>query len=240
MQIGTQGGGLIQPTTAPAQKTQALPQSNRTEQSNDKGLIADVYHKNAGKDPAPTYSRPISISSDEVVVTKTVDEALDDIALATAHLYTPGGALSQSVERMTKQFDQIMSELNVQLPQLANKHWGISVGESGELQVTGALTDDERTSVEQRLNENDEFVSAANEFKSSYLKYIDMEVRGWAQYDVNAENFSQIFDLKDMLDSSKSDDNFKSTWGYESNWMKLQDNITQQLSRKAHNFAASE
>ncbi|WP_046004863.1 hypothetical protein [Pseudoalteromonas rubra] len=240
MKIGTQGSGLVQPTTASAHKAQASPQNNHTKQSNDKGLIADVYHKNAGKNPAPTYARPVSISSNKAMVTKTVDEALNDIALATAHLYTPSGALSQSVERMTKQFDQIMSELNAQQPQLANKHWGISVAESGELQVTGALTDDERTLVEQRLNENDEFVSAANEFKSSYLKYIDMEVRGWAQYDVNAENFSQIFDLKDMLDSSKSEDNFKSAWGYESNWMKLHDNIAQQLSRKARYFAASE
>jgi hypothetical protein len=129
-----------------------------------------------------------------------------------------------------------MSELNEQQPQLANKDWGISITETGELQVTGSLTEDERTLVEQTLNSNDEFVTAANEFKSSYLKYIDMEVRGWARYDVNEENFSQVFDLKDMLDNSKANDEFKNVWGYESNWMSLHDNIAAQLSSKASKY----
>ncbi|OHU86195.1 MULTISPECIES: hypothetical protein [Pseudoalteromonas] len=236
MKIGTQGGNLIQPAASLANKEQASPQSNKAELSNKLGMLADVYHKNSVKDPTPTYDRPLSISSNDEVVTKTVDEALDDIALATVHLYTPGGELSQSVERMTKQYEGIMSELNEQHPQLANKDWGISITESGELQVTGSLTEDERTLVEQTLNSNDEFVTAANDFKSSYLKYIDMEVRGWARYDVNEENFSQVFDLKDMLDSSKANDEFKSAWGYESNWMKLHDNISAQLSSKASKY----
>ncbi|NOU53148.1 hypothetical protein HG263_21850 [Pseudoalteromonas sp. JBTF-M23] len=236
MKIGTQGGSLIQPAVSLASKEQPSSQSSKAELSNKQGLLADVYHKNSVKDPTPTYDRPLSISSNDEVVTKTVDEALDDIALATAHLYTPGGELSQSVERMTIQYESIMSELNERKPQLANKNWGISITESGELQATGSLTEDERTLVEQTLNSNDEFVAAANDFKSSYLKYIDMEVRGWARYDVNEENFSQVFDLKDMLDNSKANDEFKSAWGYESNWMKLHDNISAQLSSKASQY----
>ena len=236
MKVGTQGGSLIQSAASLANKEQASPQSSKTELSNKQGMLADVYHKSSIKAPTPTYDRPLSISSNDEVVTKTVDEALDDIALATVHLYTPGGKLSQSVERMTKQYEDIMSELNEQQPQLANKNWGISITESGELQATGSLTEDERTLVEQTLNSNDEFVAAANDFKSSYLKYIDMEVRGWARYDVNEENFSQVFDLKDMLDNSKANDEFKSAWGYKSNWMSLHDNISAQLSSKASKY----
>ncbi|MBQ4852881.1 hypothetical protein [Pseudoalteromonas sp. MMG012] len=236
MEIGTQGGNLVQSAASPVSKGQASPQSSKAELSNQQEMLADVYHKNSVKDPTPTYDRPVSISSSDEVVKKTVDEALDDIALATVHLYTPGGDLSQSVERMTKQYENVISELNEQQPQLTNKDWGISITESGELQVTGSLTEDERTLVEQTLNGNDEFVAAANEFKSSYLKYIDMEVRGWAKYDVNEENFSQVFDLKDMLGSSKADDEFKSAWGYESNWMQLHDNISAQLNSKASKY----
>ncbi|MCF6438424.1 hypothetical protein L1077_03135 [Pseudoalteromonas luteoviolacea] len=236
MKIDTQGDSLIQPVASLANKEQASTQSNKAELSNKLGMLADVYYKNSVKAPTPTYDRPLSMSSNDEVVTKTADEALDGIALATVHLYTPSGDLSQSVEQMTKQYKSIMSELNEQQPQLANKDWGISIAESGELQVTGSLTEDERTLVEQTLNNNDEFVAAANEFKSSYLKNIDMEVRGWARYDVNEENFSQIFDLKDMLDSSKADGEFKSAWGYESNWMKLHDNISSQLSSKASKY----
>ncbi|WP_440054253.1 hypothetical protein ACSLBF_15465 [Pseudoalteromonas sp. T1lg65] len=231
MKINTHGGSLIQPTASHAHKASTL--SSKAEPPNKQDMLADVYHKAPVNSPTATYERPLSISSNDAVVTKTVDEALDDIALATVHLYTPGGDLSQSIEQMTKQYERIMSELNEQQPHLANKDWGISIAESGELQVTGSLTEDERTLVEQTLNNNNEFVAAANEFKSSYLKYIDMEVRGWARYDVNEENFSQVFDLKDMLDSSKADDAFKSAWGYENNWMKLHDNISAQLSRKA-------
>ena len=236
MKIGTQGSSLILPAASLANKEQAPPQSSKAELSNAQGMPADVYHKNSVKDPKPTYDRPVSISSSDEVVKKTVDEALDDIALATVHLYTPGGDLSQSVERMTKQYESVISELNEQQPQLTNKDWGISITESGELQVTGSLTEDERTLVEQTLSGNDEFVAAANEFKSSYLKYTDMEVRGWAKYDVNEENFSQVLDLKDMLESSKADDEFKSAWGYESNWMQLHDNISAQLNSKASKY----
>ncbi|OHU90198.1 MULTISPECIES: hypothetical protein [Pseudoalteromonas] len=204
--------------------------------NNTKALPTDVYYQDSLQDPKPTYDRPVSISSNEEAVTKSLDKALDDIALATVHLYTPSGTLSQSVEKMSKQFEGIMSDLHKQLPQLANKDWGIAITESGELHVTGSLTDDERTLVEKALNSNDEFVAAANDFKSSYLKYIDMEVRGWAKYDVNEDNFSQVFDLKDILDSSKSDEHFKKEWGYESNWMKLHDNISHQLSNKASKY----
>jgi hypothetical protein len=149
MEIGAQNGNLVQSAASPISKGQASPQSSKAELSNEPGMLADVHHKNPVIDPTPTYVRPVSISSNDEVVKKTVDEALDDIALATVHLFTPGGDLSQSVERMTKQYDSIMSELNKQQPQLTNKDWGISITGSGELQVTGALTEDEQTLVEQ-------------------------------------------------------------------------------------------
>ncbi|MCF2908736.1 hypothetical protein L1285_10445 [Pseudoalteromonas sp. DL2-H2.2] len=237
MKIGTNVSSLTQQTISPAKEKQTSSVNTKSELSDKQaGMLADVYHSNSAKELPSTYERPASITSNAEAVTKTVDEALDDIALATVHLYTPGGELSQSVERMTKQYEEIMSELNEQQPQLANKNWGMSITESGELQVTGSLTEDERKLVEQTLNSNDEFVAAANDFKSSYLKYIDMEVRGWARYDVNEENFSEVFDLKDMLDNSKANDEFKSAWGYESNWMSLHDNISAQLSSKASKY----
>jgi hypothetical protein len=39
-----------------------------------------------------------------------------------------------------------------------------------------------------------------------------------------------------MLESSRSNDDFKRTWEYETNWLKLTDNILSQLKRSAARY----
>ena len=62
------------------------------------------------------------------------------------------------------------------------------------------------------------------------------ENRGYGRYDVTADNFLGVFDFREMLESSRSNDDFKKTWEYETNWLKLNDNILSQLKRNATSY----
>lgn len=103
----------------------------------------------------------------------------------------------------------------------------------GELEVTGSISDKEKSLISEKLNGNGDFVAAANEFKSSFLGHIDLGVRGWSSYDVNEDNFSKIFDLKEILDNSQGGESFKQAWNKDFSWLELNDNISFQLRRKA-------
>ena len=101
--------------------------------------------------------------------------------------------------------------------------------QSGTLEATGSITDLEKEYLEEKLNGSEELVSAIKDFKSNYLKYIVPESR-YGRYDVTNDNFADVFDFREMLESSRSNDDFKRTWEYETNWLKLTDNILSQLN----------
>lgn len=118
--------------------------------------------------------------------------------------------------------------LITQAPPLTYKNRGISINQSGTLQTTGSITDFEKEFLEQKLNQSEELVSAINDFKSSYLEYFVAENRGYGSYDV-----ADVFNFREMLESSRRNEDFKQTWEYETNWLKLTDNILSQLRRNA-------
>ncbi|NMM41960.1 hypothetical protein [Pseudoalteromonas arctica] len=205
---------------------------NSKEQLNNEmeRLAKDIYHKDMPKEPEATYYKPINKDAN---VLRPIEDVMYDIGVATAHLYMPGGDVPKTVEKMLSPYDKVMAELRSEQPSLANKSWGISINESGELTVTGSLNDDEKSIIAEKLNSNEELVTAVNDFKSNYLKYIKMEPRGWGKYDVNENNFAEVFDFREMLETSRSNEDFKGTWDYETNWLKLNDNVSAQLRSNA-------
>lgn len=197
-------------------------------------LAKDTYHKEQPKEPEPIYNQSMNITTNNVLSTRTTEEkALNNIRLATVNLYMPGGEVSKSVEKMFNQYNSIMADIIAEKPSLANKDWAISISQSGQLDVTGSLSDNEQILIYEKLNDNGDFVAAANEFKSSFLEHIGLGVRGWSSYDVNEDNFSKIFDLKDIMDNSQGGESFKQAWNKDFSWLELHDNISFQLGRNA-------
>lgn len=201
-------------------------------------LARDVYHKENSRETSPVYSKPINISGDigTITSTKTLEEYSYESGLAFAHLYTSGGNVHKAAESMFSSYEQFMTELNRERPDLADSYWGISINKSGELEVSGSLSDDDKEFLETRLNENEELVSAAEDFKSNFLKYVSMESGGWGNYEVNDDNFVEIFDLKQMLDSSEGTEEFKYYWGKDFSFLELNENISSQLRSNASKF----
>ncbi|NRQ43137.1 hypothetical protein HRH59_11345 [Rheinheimera sp. YQF-2] len=199
-------------------------------------LAADIYHKGEHQEAEPVYNRAMTITITMVGagLTKEAEEQeVTTISRASANLYMPSGEVSKSVEKMFSQYGKIMAEIASELPSLAGKNWGLSINQSGEPEVTGSLSDAEKALIAEKFTSNKDFVAAAKDFKSGYLKYTELSVRGWSNYDVNEENFSKVFDLKEILDNVQGNEAFKKAWGKDFSWLELNDNISAQLSRNA-------
>ncbi|MCF7517706.1 hypothetical protein [Pseudoalteromonas sp. L21] len=193
-------------------------------------LATDTFQKSATSETEPTYTKPLTMSASKIDLSKTIDEAMREKAIALGELYLPGGSVPQAVEKMLSPYDRLMSDISQQQPALADKDWGIAINQSGKLEATGALTDNEKEFLETKLNNTEALASAINEFKSSYLKNIVFENKGWGRFNVTEENFADVFDFKEMLEASRSDEGFNKTWGYKTSWLKLYDNVSAQLS----------
>lgn len=201
-----------------------------------KKLADDIYHKSEPPELEQTYSKPLTMTASKIDMTKTVDGFMYELAVATGELYMPGGSVPKAVEKMLSPYDALLSDINNQATSLTYKNWGISINQSGTLEATGSITDLEKEYLEEKLNGSEELVSAIKDFKSNYLKYIGPESRGYGRYDVTNDNFADVFDFREMLESSRSNDDFKRTWEYETNWLKLTDNILSQLKRSASRY----
>lgn len=201
-----------------------------------KKLADDIYHKSEPPELEQTYSKPLTMTVSKIDMTKTVDDFMYELGIATGELYMPGGSVPKAVEKMLSPYDALLSDIKNQVPSLTYKNWGISINQSGALEATGAITDFEKEFLEEKLNDSEELVSTIADFKSSFLKYIVPENRGYGRYDVTADNFSDVFDFREMLESSRSNNEFKKTWEYETNWLKLNDNILSQLKRNAPSY----
>ena len=197
-------------------------------------LAEDTYHKSQHQAPDPTYNKSMTIVSNHVLTTAEIEEkALRRNSTAMFNLYMPGGEVSQSVEKMFSQYDNIMAEIKSKQPELVNKDWGISLNQSGELEITGKLNNDEKALILEQLNSNEDFISAAKDFKSSFLAHLDFGTMGWSDYEVNENNFSKVIDLKEILDNSQGEEDFKKAWNKDFSWLELNDNISAQLKRNA-------
>lgn len=201
-----------------------------------KKLADDIYHKSEPPELEQTYSKPLRMTVSKIDMTKTVGDFMYELGIATGELYLPGGSVPKAVEKMLSPYDALLSDIKNQVPSLTYKNWGISINQSGALEATGIITDFEKEFLEEKLNDSEELVSTIADFKSNFLKYIVPENRGYGRYDVTADNFSDVFDFKEMLESSRSNNDFKKTWEYETNWLKLNDNILSQLKRNAPSY----
>ncbi|WP_233078431.1 hypothetical protein [Rheinheimera soli] len=197
-------------------------------------LAEDTYHKSQHQAPDPTYNKSMTIVSNHVLTTPEIEEkALLRNSTAMFNLYMPGGEVSQSVEKMFSQYDEIMAEIKSKQPELVSQDWGISMNQSGELEITGPLSNDEKAFILEQFNANENFISAAKDFRSSFLAHLDFGTMGWSDYDVSESNFSKVFDLKEILDNSQGEEDFKKAWNKDFSWLELNDNISAQLKRNA-------
>ncbi|MCP1338098.1 hypothetical protein NJR55_00700 [Idiomarina sp. M1R2S28] len=239
MKVSGHGAGVL-PQVVSNSTVKVSPSDNGKESLRNAThqLARDVYHKENSRETSPVYSKPINISGDmgTITSTKTLEEYSYESGLAFAHLYTSGGDVHKAAESMFSSYEQFMTELNRERPDLADSYWGISINKSGELEVSGSLSDDDKEFLETRLNENEELVSAAEDFKNNFLKYVSMESGGWGNYEVNDDNFAEIFDLKQMLDSSEGTEEFKYYWGKDFSFLELNENISSQLRSNASKF----
>ncbi|MFY8326234.1 hypothetical protein [Pseudoalteromonas sp. ZZD1] len=239
MEINSNNTNLASQFISTSSEVKANKSVNSKEQLNSEmeRLTKDTYHKDQPKEPEATYDKPMIIATNYVLTSRAAEEkALTNIRFATVNLYLPGGDVSNSVEKMFTQYDNIMAEIAAEQPSLANKDWGLSISQSGELEVTGSISDKEKSLISEILNNNGDFVAAANKFKSSFLEHIDLGVRGWSSYNVNEDNFSKIFDLKEILDNSQGKESFTQAWNKDFSWLELNDSISAQLRRNATKF----
>ena len=100
---------------------------------------------------------------------------------------------------MRRGLDQFIEKLSDEFPDLAGKKWGFSVKSDGNLVVTGQLSEQEEAKLTELLNEN--------EFSELLIKGMEIDrgpnkaTQGLGKYDLNADNFSDVIDLREYLDS---------------------------------------
>ncbi len=170
------------------------------EQLGSKVLAEDVYHKGEHiPQNATTYTRPLEMT--------TVHFDPDSIVKAEQTIYS--GELPDQLSFIRPQFNKIVEKIESEEPALRNKNWGYSVDAKGTLIALGDISEDERTLIEEKLNEDDRFVrlnQAVPEILTRGLEY-DRAYSGrskyWGKYDVTTENFKDIVDLKSLLKSTE-------------------------------------
>ncbi|KZN50881.1 hypothetical protein [Pseudoalteromonas luteoviolacea] len=162
---------------------------------------------------------------------------LESAIISTSKLYlheTPAAA-----NRIAEEYEKVSADLYEQNPRLKNKSWGFTVDETGKLVATGHLNQADKQLVEEALNSNEELVSAAKDFKTSFLEGLEIE-RGsagtsqyWGKYDVNEGNFAQIIDFKEMIEQGSNDEIEREKRGYLLNKWEWTINISDQLQARA-------
>lgn len=236
MKINSQNTSQAYPAPSNSRALEIRQPTNSKEQLDTAPwkLADDIYHKHELQEPAPTYSKSITITSTNIFSTPEIEQkALNNIRAATVNLYMPGGEVPKSIENMFSRYDAIMADIAAEQPTLANGDWGIAINESGELEITGTLSDDEKSFIAEKFDTDIAFASAAKDFKSGFLKYLAMDAGGWSKYEVNESNFLTIIDLKELLDNSQGAEDFKQAWGKDFSWLESNKNISSQLERNA-------
>ncbi|MCF2908420.1 hypothetical protein L1285_08800 [Pseudoalteromonas sp. DL2-H2.2] len=215
----------------------AAPKTPPKETANG-SLAPDVYHRSGEQDQTPTYSRPVVIGEGRTVV-ETAEETIHRILDAESQLYL-GGDMFHAADKMAEHYDDFMGMLELTDPQLANKNWRFSVDEQGLMKVSGDLSEDEITTLETKLNNNQELVKYANEVKEAFLKYTEMErgpgipsSKGWGKYDVSNENFADIIDMKTLMEERGGKRGQMPNFGEKISLFDFVENMGEQLKSKA-------
>ncbi len=164
-----------------------------------KALAEDMYH--TGKhipQNSSTYERPLAITShrSELMLQRKMSEKIEN------------GEMAQKLFSIRHEINGYIEELEQSTPELASKSWGFSVDENDRLVAIGDITDTEKQAIEKVLNSDPKVVSAAKDIPNIFIEGQEYD-RGydglgkyWGKYDVTRENFSEIFDLKELLEKS--------------------------------------
>jgi len=108
---------------------------------------------------------------------------------------------------MRRGLDQFIEELAEKKPDFASNNWGFSVAPDGYLVATEGLSQQEKTTLTELLNERDGLRLLANEFSKLVIKGMEIDrgpnkgTQGLGKYDLSAGNFSEVIDLREYLDS---------------------------------------
>lgn len=108
---------------------------------------------------------------------------------------------------MRRSLDQFIEKSSKEAPDLVNSNWGFSINSDGNLSVIGKLNKNDKTNLNRLLNESGELQKLSRDFSGLLIKTLELD-RGPAKrsstigkFDLTAENFSEIIDLKNYLDS---------------------------------------
>ncbi|CAM4230371.1 hypothetical protein [Pseudoalteromonas byunsanensis] len=220
--------------------SKSIKQENTaTVQNSDLKLAADTYHGAKEQIPDPTYSRPIVLEQAQQLIEEP-EQTSARLNEAYHQLYF-NGDMYKAADELAGEYNQFMSELASSNPQLAQKDWAFSVDEEGAIKVSGQLSADEVSYLEDKLNENEKLVQLANDVKDNFLKYTELE-RGpseqgtsqyWGKYDVSNENFAEIIDMRSLMKEQIKEDEVSVRIGNNLNMFGFIDNMSEQLSGKA-------
>ncbi|MCF6435390.1 hypothetical protein [Pseudoalteromonas sp. MMG022] len=214
-------------------------ENTTTVQNSDLKLAADTYHGSKEQIPDATCSRPIVLGEAQDLIEEP-EQTSARLNEAYYQLYF-NGDMYKAADELAGEYNQFMSELTSSDPQLAQKDWAFSVDKEGAIKVSGQLSADQISYLEDKLNANEKFVQLANDVKDNFLKYTELE-RGpseqgtseyWGKYDVNNENFSQIIDMRALVKEQSTEDDVSARIGYNLNMFGFIDNISSQLRTKA-------
>ncbi len=160
-------------------------------------ISSDVYHKSTPEDD-PTYNRPMVITShrSELELQRKMAEKIDN------------GEMAVKLFSISDDINDLVSQLEQSQPSLANKDWGFSVNEENKLVATGNISENEKLAIETAFNSNEKVVRVAKQIPDIFLegqeydRGYDGKGDSWGKYDVTRENFSEVIDLKALLDDS--------------------------------------
>lgn len=166
-------------------------------------LAKDVYHKGEHiPQDKSTYDNPLSIST-----RKSTVSAAEVTVKAYETLYF--GELPDKLGQVRSELDGILQQLEQDNPELAQKDWGFSVSPDNKLVVTGNVTQSEQKYLETTLNSNKQLVKLSSEIPEILSRGLenDRSYNGKSKYlgkyDVNQQNFQNIVDVKQLVDSTR-------------------------------------
>lgn len=193
-------------------------------------LAEDVYHKGEHIPKNDLiYSRPMEM---QVFGGKlTVSEAFKK---SEQTLYNE---LTDQLNFIRPQFNKVRDEIENDLPALKDKDWGYSVDKKGKLIALGNISEDERSFIEEKLNQDDRFVRLNQNIPETLTKGLEYEraatgsSKHWGKYDVTSENFKDVIDMKSLLKSTEGA--YADTFYNNVDFFSYEKNMTAQLAKNA-------
>ena len=145
--------------------TKQLTDSNKTI-SDEINIAAKQQHAQSNMHDEPALANNPNLHKIEVTSVSVYEP--DRFAKVSKTLYF--GELPSLFRDMQSHYQDFMSELEKSDPQLAQQEWGFSVEQSGQLVVNGSISDEDKTYLVEKLNENIELVQLAKQVPDVLMK----------------------------------------------------------------------